>query len=295
MKRIALLFAVVACSDEQRLGVEPLAADAPNWPQFYCDVAVVASCVGASVSATTTLLGPTGGSGACLPPAGWSSNNTTATASCPNGCALNASVLTSAFDQAQSDIEILETNPTALCTGTPDARAGDACTEPGYVSTTLPCVPTHAQLGSDGTVTGQTYLACQNNTCVAASPPTVANYLATCPAYSTGSAGSAGSGAGSDSAAGSGSAMTGVWADVGFLVDNETSVSLSPLNVCLFAWDAATQKLATGATIGCIGDWECPQGSLCDDELPVFGTASAPVAVCKPGPRGVLVPSMLSE
>jgi hypothetical protein len=43
----------------------------------------------------------------------------------------------------------------------------------------------------------------------------------------------------------------------------------------------------TGASEYCIGDWECPQGMLCDDRI-----AMRPV--CKPGPRGVLTAEMLS-
>src|SRR5438477_574729 len=36
------------------------------------------------------------------------------------------------------------------------------------------------------------------------------------------------------------------------------------MQTCLLAWDPTTKTVASGLTIECVGDWECPAGSLCD-------------------------------
>jgi hypothetical protein len=65
------------------------------------------------------------------------------------------------------------------------------------------------------------------------------------------------------------------------------------IGVCLLAWDDATQSVASGITRSCMGDWECPAGALCDDQITALDL-SGTLALCKPGPRGTLTPAMLS-
>lgn len=50
-------------------------------------------------------------------------------------------------------------------------------------------------------------------------------------------------------------------------------------------WDAGCFR--TGCTKSCMGDQECPMGSVCDDSLLNLRPPYSPGAVCKPGPRGV--------
>ncbi len=61
---------------------------------------------------------------------------------------------------------------------------------------------------------------------------------------------------------------------------------------CLVASDGSGTSSAM--SIQCIGDWDCPENALCDDEIVNLGSASAPMAVCKPGPRGTLSRAMLA-
>jgi len=91
-----------------------------------------------------------------------------------------------------------------------------------------------------------------------------------------------------------GAGVNGVYAELW------TTQSVGPPSIppdgCLLAWDDATQTLTSGKTIKCIGDWQCPVGTLCDDQLMfVLPYASDHPGFCKPGPRGTLTPAMLSR
>lgn len=150
--------------------------------------------------------------------------------------------------------------PSAVfCLETPAAQLGDSCAND--------CLPTRAQVATDGTVTQQ-YLQCGGTTtamCVAAPPPVIDNYLAPCPNAAARWGGPGANG------------ITGA-SDDGFAFTY----------VCLLAWDPATATTASGATIQCVGDWDCPDGSLCDDHVAqIPADYFGPIAVCRPGgPRG---------
>jgi hypothetical protein len=96
-----------------------------------------------------------------------------------------------------------------------------------------------------------TYLACDPSThqCVATSAPVVEDWLAPC-------------------------------VDVpappqpGF-------VGVDALHSCLMQDVPAASCFATAHSIQCNGDWECPEGATCDDDLPGGGGAW-----CRPGARG---------
>jgi hypothetical protein len=156
-------------------------------------------------------------------------------------------------------------NPSLLCADTPEAQVGDAC------DADHPCLPTRAHLADDGTVSGQTYLDCDtaSATCVAVAPPGLTGYLQACSADVVARLGAAG-------------------------VNGYVLPYYSP-EVCLIAWDEATHTAASGRSTLCFGDWQCPEGSLCDDGLTPLDTFSGQGAVCKPGPRGRLTPAMLSH
>jgi hypothetical protein len=141
-----------------------------------------------------------------------------------------------------------EAAPLAMfCRETPTAMPGDPCSPLG-------CRPTRAREQPDGSAV-QDYLTCDNTTrqCVPGKPPVVTDYLAPCDDWAIEHGGPDRSGV---------------------------------ANHCLIAWDPDAELSRHGRTIGCIGDWECPQGSSCDDRLEnlQFGWTHPPV--CRPGPRG---------
>ncbi|HLL25708.1 MAG TPA: hypothetical protein VK427_26405 [Kofleriaceae bacterium] len=178
------------------------------------------------------------------------------TATCAEGCAVEVEFP----ERRVEDLGIaqLTAAPRVLCAETAEARVGDACKPDG----TLPCLPTRAHLAADGTVTGQTYLACgANQTCATAPPPVISRYLEAC-----------------DPAIVAEHGANGV----------NRGVSVGGVDACLLALNAATHTVASGRTKRCVGDWNCPAGSLCDDQV------SGVAAVCKPGPRGMLSPAMLA-
>jgi len=181
-------------------------------------------------------------------------------AQCSAGCAIETSLMLGSPDVAE--IEYFGSAAHVLCAETPEPHIGDACSTTGPA----PCLPTRAQVASDGTVTGQSYLACVSGTCQAAAAPPVANYLQACDSQTLATYG-----------------MEGV----------NGTIAYGGKIACLLAWDEASQSVKSGVTRWCVGDWQCPSGSLCDDEVfPAGNTMRA--AVCKPGPRGVLTPAMLS-
>jgi hypothetical protein len=142
-------------------------------------------------------------------------------------------------------------DPVIFCAETPDAQAGDSCA--------LGCLPTRASVDANGVVT-QAYLACDQTAgrCAAAPPPTVATWMQPCP----------------KTAAGRGPGANG-----------RASADQDGGDQCLIAWDATTSTIASGQTIACLGDWECPAGAMCDDHVPaVDGEGGG--AVCRPGARG---------
>ncbi|HLL25707.1 MAG TPA: hypothetical protein VK427_26400, partial [Kofleriaceae bacterium] len=187
-------------------------------------------------------------------------------ATCTQGCAVDTSLRefapTSNQGALRSSIPKFLFAPRVLCAETPQAAVGDSCKLNG----TMPCLPTRAQLAADGTVTGQTYLVCgADEKCAAAPAPVIPQYLEPCaPSYIT---------------------------QYGHPGVNAFATTGS--GACLLAWNTATQAVATGRTTKCVGDWDCPAGSLCDDQVVSvhFNDFSA---VCKPGPRGVLTPAMLA-
>jgi hypothetical protein len=173
---------------------------------------------------------------------------------CASGCLVE-------FTTAQSYWGVPHSvyDPAVFCAETPEARVGDPCTtfSEGLVKE---CLPTRAQVDANGVVIGQTYLACGVSTCASRPPPIVPEYLAPCP--------------------------TDVVEQHGG--NNVNGIVGAGTHLCLLAWDAVTQTTKSGKTISCLGDWECPQDALCDDlGVSFFGA-------CKPGPRGVLTPAMLS-
>ena len=148
----------------------------------------------------------------------------------------------------------------ALCAETPPAQVGDPCSLGS-------CLPTRAQVAAEGTVTQQ-YLACDVGTsaCVVAAAPVVDHYLDPCPA--------------SAALVPPGPTVNGM---IGAYSDG-----FDDRHVCLLAWDAATSTVVSGVSIQCYGDWDCPDGAMCDDHVPQALASSLPTpwAVCRPGARG---------
>jgi hypothetical protein len=177
---------------------------------------------------------------------------------CASGCAVQ-SQMTLEWSYDARDLYQLGHAAPVLCAETPEKRAGDPCDLLG----TNPCWPTRARVNADGTVAGQDYLQCNAGACAPTAAPVVSGYLAPCSAPHQEAAGVNG-------------------------------VVVNAVDGCLLAWDATTQTVFTGATRVCIGDWQCPAGSLCDDQVTNLAGGGTPIGVCKPGPRGVLTPAMLS-
>lgn len=182
----------------------------------------------------------------------------TGTAQCASGCAAESKVALS----GTTDWEIASfgKNAAILCAETPEAQVGAAC----MVNWGSPCLPTRAHLNADGTVASQTYLHCsQTGRCELGGAPIIASYLQPC------------------------DAMT--------LATYGTSGANGRAGTCLLAWDSAMQRITSGQSRICLGDWDCPAGSLCDDQITALDTPPPPrLAICKPGPRGTLTPAMLS-
>ena len=149
-------------------------------------------------------------------------------------------------------------HPAILCAETPAAKAGDPCTNQAD-----DCLPTRAQLAADGTVSAQDYLTCSAGACVHAAAPVVAHYLERC-------------------------------GNVDDYAVGTVGVSYGSAGSCLVAWDPARGAMTSGQTIECAGDWACPSGSLCDDQIADARGSATKLGVCKPGPRGVLTAAMLS-
>lgn len=184
--------------------------------------------------------------------------------SCAAGCAVEGMTAESSLYGPPLPSPWFGGAPAVMCADTPVARAGDACDLAAD-----PCLPTRATRNPDGTVAGQDYLACVAGTCAAAAPPSVPDYLASCDDPTLD--------------------LYGATDALGVIAEPMTK-----REACLLAWDPATQAITSGVTITCVGDWECPELSLCDDAVPVIVSTGGPVAVCKPGPRGTLTPAMLS-
>lgn len=175
---------------------------------------------------------------------------------CAMGCTVEGQVLYQ-FDTDES--RRLMSNLAALCAETPEAMVGAVCA--GLGST---CIPTRSALNMDGTVAGRTDLRC-DGTCVVKS----SNMWAPAPCEASITQ----------------NAAPGVigFLPIGFLPDG-----------CLLAWNETTQKVASARTRACVGDWQCSNDALCDDQIPILPAGSTKrFAVCKPGPRGTLTPAML--
>jgi hypothetical protein len=151
---------------------------------------------------------------------------------------------------------IIAVPPQVFCAEAIEARIGDTCANA--------CRPTRAALAADGTVMSMTYLGCGSGWCQTVPAPTVIGYLEPCSAALV--------------------AQYGTTNASGLVAGGE---------VCLIAWDGGAGAARSGRTIQCLGDWFCPQGSLCDDEI-VRLDGGSPVGVCKPGPRGTLTPAILA-
>lgn len=146
----------------------------------------------------------------------------------------------------------------AFCVNGPEKAVGDAC---GF------CIPTRAVLAADGTVESMTYLRCESGMCAATTAPLVAGFLQSC-----------------------GAAVVAPHQSPGV---NGLVATGSAGVYCLIAWDSGTNTARSGVTRQCMGDWFCPEGSLCDDDIARLD-AGPKMGVCKPGPRGTLTPAMLA-
>lgn len=140
---------------------------------------------------------------------------------------------------------------TFLCAGARSAEVGDYCIGNGD------CMPQQADITSDGTVINR-YLACDRDQCMERSPAAILGFLDDCGALPPLPVGA-----------------------VGYLADSECGF-------CLVVDDPANGCVRRGCTAHCMGDHECPPGSICDSTLvnvqPDAGSAHVPV--CKPGPPG---------
>lgn len=173
------------------------------------------------------------------------------TYACITGCAAEGT-LTFTDAIATARFTFWNDNLGRLCNEASEAQAGQACA--GNVSFDS-CLPVHARLAADGSVESQPFLRCGGGICSAAAPPAAA-------------------------------AWQPCDASILALHPNESGV--------VRVGDAAACLLANGQsaiTKGCLGDWDCPQGQLCDGALPMLDGDR--LAVCKPGPRGTLTPAML--
>ena len=272
MKRAGLVMMIAACGSG---GATPDAGGDPNCLMDCMTIGEVASCEGDMASTVIELGGGSTSLTLCHAP-GFGNGVTC------QSCARDAHLETTA-DEVGDYID----HPEVLCAETPEAAVGDFCHAPVYtretsypyvtVSGDVPCLPTRARLNPDGTVAGQDYLACDpsDNRCVAAAAPTITGYFETCAPAVLAQYGTSGA--------------------VGVVHLGAASGALGgpAPEACLIAWDATAQAPTSGMTIECIGDWDCPAGSLCDDEIPKL-SAPYPIAVCKPGPRGTLTPAMLT-
>lgn len=246
---IALAAALAACGTSDPGGP---GACGPNGPtnEGACANAAFIDCNGDAATSGIAALW-TGSSCLVCTPAGQASYQATCTA----GCAVHISMPYAKVDQVIA-------KPAILCAETPEAVAGDPC-----ANANSDCLPTRAKIAADGTVSGQDYLRCNVDQCVAAAPPVIANYLGRC----------------SDAALASES-KPGVY-----------GVAYRGDEICLLAWDASAGAVTSGDTIECAGDWQCPAGSLCDDQIPSDVVGASTFGVCKPGPKGTLTPAMLSR
>jgi hypothetical protein len=70
---------------------------------------------------------------------------------------------------------------------------------------------------------------------------------------------------------------------------------MSTTSTCLLAWDTTANMQRSAVARVCLGGWECPVGTICDDAIPTLPASfTTKFAVCKPGPRGELTASMLT-
>jgi hypothetical protein len=236
-------------------------------PQWCQNVDVRARCSGGTAMINARVHGSGGD------PGKFCDYGVVMSATCAAGCATTGDVgqrqLLPGFDLFR-----LAKHAAALCNETPEAKAGDPCSR-AFLSP-HGCAPTRAKLATDGSVIGHDYLACSDTTkqCIASPGPTISGYLAACDAATLAQHGAA---------------------NVNGVVAVDVTMASNPMRrACLLAWDSAAQAISSGRSISCIGDWECPAGSLCDDQIAVLGVAAQKIAACKPGPRGTLTPAMLT-
>lgn len=266
MRSVLLLVACVACDAADVPDPSPTNPEPTETRPHCTSIHMTASCSFITAATRTSVSGGAGSHSLCRVEA-------TREATC-TACALEAMVADfRAYypGQPAGDLWDLAGSPEALCAETPEAKVGDAC-DPGerqlttFVLPSKSCLPTRARLAADGTVLGQSYLQCVSGTCQAASAPVVTRYLEAC-----------------DSALVAQYAMM----NVNGVVAEAPAVNRE---ACLLAWDGTETR--SGVTMTCVGDWQCPEGSLCDDQMTMLKPATSPVAVCKPGPRGTLTAAM---
>jgi hypothetical protein len=169
--------------------------------------------------------------------------------SCPgraHGCAASCDVSFTAMPGMENWSDAMH----VFCAETPVAKVGDSCASR--------CLPTRAVADAQDNVTQQ-YLACDAalGVCVAAEPPAVAGYLGAC--VPSGEA----------------------WKTPG-----ATGFAGAGDHACLVAFSPQTLDSKVAATIYCVGDWQCPQGSSCDDGLLNLDRPDIAHSVCRPGARG---------
>ncbi len=234
----------------------------PYMPPTSCQLAVVTSvsrCTGstASVRITNAYMGA-GSHSMCV------STLRDETVQCTAGCAVEGERTRSGTSVSFFEY-LYGWHARLLCAETPVAVVGQPCTTTGGIEA---CLPTRAVVDTNGLVTGQDYLTCDSSThlCKAAGPPTIVDYLQPCDAT-----------------------LVAMYAAPGV---NGVAGGLE--TACMIAWDETAQQARSGRTQQCLGDWECPSGALCDDGLDRLPSTNPVLGVCKPGPRGVLTPAMLS-
>jgi hypothetical protein len=178
-------------------------------------------------------------------------------ATCAQGCAVQGSLEVESGGTGPEPPWIHD--PGLLCAERASTKVGDPCTDE--------CWPTRADLAADGTVTGQTYLVCDSTTMTCREWPGPGGWL---PSPCDSSLSSQ-------------------------LPPGTTGyrIPVASTQACLVAWDSTNQPV-TASTSQCIGDWQCPTSTLCDDHLVDLDDATQVHGVCKPGPKGVLTPAMLS-
>ncbi|HEU0029122.1 MAG TPA: hypothetical protein VFQ53_00725 [Kofleriaceae bacterium] len=269
---LGAMFVLAACSEH---GSSP-PPDAANDISMCFPVSATAVCFQGQAITRVRFSGGSTSNTLCR------ASEVTLSATCAAGCTIEGAFALDAAHGPLAELVAFAGHPEVLCAETSEPPPGAACRRPlfpatstnvrGALAAAVPCVPTRAEVAGDGTVVRRDLTCSDTGQCVAASPPVVSSYLAPCPSAIVTANGRP---------------------DVNGVVAVDPTIAFD-LAACLLAWDAATQTVRSGTTLRCVGDWQCPSDAICDDALTPLGDTPAPVAVCKPGPRGVLTPAMLA-